>query len=436
MRSAIFVDFDNVFIGLNAQDEALARSFATAPLKWLEWFEKSLPPHAGAPSQDPRRLLVRRCYLNPKQFGDYRPYFIRAGFETVDCPVLTTYGKTSADVHMVLDILELLNYEVRPEEVILLSADADFTPVLLKLRKWDLRTVVVAVGPSAAAYRAAADIVVDQDVFVDTALQAGESRRPRAVPAPVRPKPAPQEPPAPEAGPARRPAPRAASPSADAASKRDRDVFSEHLRALVDAAQEPVAMATLATAFRQQFPELGDTWAGHSTFKQFVAGLDLTGLEISNASPGHVYDPARHAPPKDALPEYEESFKTKHPELEPLARKISQLTDTPFLLPEDYAFVLRAMAEETGPGYESMSELAKRVRDKCREAGIPVGRQTVNFIVRGITFAGHRLGKAQDTAAKLADLFIQNTLTLCSGAQFNLSDKETRLLKAWIRQAL
>lgn len=435
MRSAIFVDFDNVFIGLNAQDEALARSFATAPLKWLEWFEKSLPLHEGTPALGQRRILVRRCYLNPKQFGDYRPYFIRAGFETVDCPVLTTYGKTSADVHMVLDILELLNHEVRPEEVILLSADADFTPVLLKLRKWDLRTVVVAVGPSAAAYRAAADIVVDQDVFVDLALQAAGEQRPRRAASP-RPKPPAPEPQGGEAAPpARKPAPRPAA-AAEAPAKREKDPFSEYLRSLVDAASEPVAMATLAAAFRQQFPELGETWGAHSTFKQFVAGLDLTGLEISNASPGHVYDPARHAPPKDALPEYEEAFKSKHPDLEPLARKISQLTDTPFLMPEDYAFVLGAMAEETGPSYESLSELAKKVRDKCREAGIPVGRQTVNFIVRGITFGGHRFGKTRDTAARLADLFIQNTMTLCSGAQFNLSDKETRLLKAWIKQSL
>lgn len=435
MRSAIFVDFDNVFIGLNAQDEALARSFATAPLKWLEWFEKSLPLHEGTPALGQRRILVRRCYLNPKQFGDYRPYFIRAGFETVDCPVLTTYGKTSADVHMVLDILELLNHEVRPEEVILLSADADFTPVLLKLRKWDLRTVVVAVGPSAAAYRAAADIVVDQDVFVDLALQAAGEQRPRRAASP-RPKPPAPEPQGGEAAPpARKPAPRPAA-AAEAPAKREKDPFSEYLRSLVDAASEPVAMATLAAAFRQQFPELGETWGAHSTFKQFVAGLDLTGLEISNASPGHVYDPARHAPPKDALPEYEEAFKSKHPDLEPLARKISQLTDTPFLMPEDYAFVLGAMAEETGPSYESLSELAKKVRDKCREAGIPVGRQTVNFIVRGITFGGHRFGKTRDTAARLADLFIQNTMTLCSGAQFNLSDKETRLLKTWIKQSL
>lgn len=436
MRSAIFVDFDNVFIGLNAQDEALARSFATAPLKWLEWFEKTLPLHEGTPALGQRRILVRRCYLNPKQFGDYRPYFIRAGFETVDCPVLTTYGKTSADVHMVLDILELLNYEVRPEEVILLSADADFTPVLLKLRKWDLRTVVVAVGPSAAAYRAAADIVVDQDVFVDLALQAAGEQRPRRTASP-RPRPPAPEPQGGEAAPptARRPAPRPAPP-AEPAARREKDPYAEHLRSLVAAASEPIAMATLAAAFRQQFPELGETWGGHSTFKQFVAGLDLTGLEISNASPGHVYDPARHAPPKDALPEYEEAFKAKHPDLEPLARKISQLTDTPFLLPEDYAFVLGAMAEETGPSYETLSELAKKVRDKCREAGIPVGRQTVNFIVRGITFGGHRFGKTRDTAGKLADLFIQNTATLCSGAQFNLSDKETRLLKAWIKQSL
>lgn len=424
MRSALFVDFDNVFIGLQQQDEALARTFATNPLQWIEWLEQSLPGHEGFGGDPRRRILARRCYLNPKSFGDYRPYFIRGAFETVDCPVLTTYGKTSADVHMVLDILDLLNHEVRVDEVILMSADADFTPVLLKLRRWDLRTVVVAVGPSAAAYRAAADIVVDQDLFVEKALlqQEGERVRKPAQQAPARQRPA-------------APAKPAAAPPAPTAAP-EREPHSACLHELLKQASDPVPMSTLAAAFRERFPEFSEDWGGHGSFKQFLFGLDLSGLEISNVAPGYIYDPARHTPPKDGVPEYEEAFKAKHPDIEPLARKISVLTDTPFLLPEHYAILLRAVAEGTGPEYESMNEMAKKVRDKCRDGGVPIGRQAINFILRGITFAGHRFSKTADQPARLADLFIQNTQTLCSSAQFNLSDKEVRVLKAWIKHAL
>lgn len=39
-------------------------------------------------------------------------------------------GKTSTDIHMVLDIIDLLQHETHYDEFIVFSADADFTPVL------------------------------------------------------------------------------------------------------------------------------------------------------------------------------------------------------------------------------------------------------------------------------------------------------------------
>ena len=120
-----------------------------------------------------RRILVRRCYLNPKAYQRFRPFFNLAGFEIVDCPALTTGGKTSTDIHMVLDIIDLLQHAAHYDEFIVLSADADFTPVLRKLRRWDRRTTVLAIGFPSAAYRASADLVIDQDAFVRDALGVG-----------------------------------------------------------------------------------------------------------------------------------------------------------------------------------------------------------------------------------------------------------------------
>lgn len=68
-----------------------------------------------------RRILVRRCYLNPQAYQRFRPYFNLAGFEIIDYPALTTGGKTSTDIHMVLDIIDLLQREVHYYEFILLS---------------------------------------------------------------------------------------------------------------------------------------------------------------------------------------------------------------------------------------------------------------------------------------------------------------------------
>jgi NYN domain len=61
---------------------------------------------------------------------------LRAGFEIVDCPPVTSQGKTSTEIHMVLDIVDLLQHETRCDEFIVFSADADFTPVLRKIRRY------------------------------------------------------------------------------------------------------------------------------------------------------------------------------------------------------------------------------------------------------------------------------------------------------------
>lgn len=204
MRSALFVDFDNIFIGLQRTDPRAAERFARDPLAWIEWLERAVPvaPEArlgtaAAPEARPgtadvggaadggapprRRILVRRCYLNPQAFNRYRAFFIRSGFEVIDTPPLTGQGKTSADVHMVLDLVDALHHPTRFDEFIVFSGDADFTPLLLRLRKHDRRSLVLAIGYAAGAYRAACDHLIDQEIFVEEGLGIEAPPEPRAA---------------------------------------------------------------------------------------------------------------------------------------------------------------------------------------------------------------------------------------------------------------
>lgn len=162
-RSALFVDFDNVYIGLRQLDPAAAEAFASEPGHWLAALE------AGEESQDAaeRRFLVRACYLNPSVYAKYRPNFTRAGFRVVDCPSLTQQGKSSADINLVLDAVDALGAETRYDEFVIVSADADFTPLALRCRAADRRVTIIAASPAAAAYRAVADVVVTADDLVD-----------------------------------------------------------------------------------------------------------------------------------------------------------------------------------------------------------------------------------------------------------------------------
>jgi hypothetical protein len=170
VRTALFVDFDNIYLGLQNEDPRAAEQFATHPGRWLRWLQEDLPNDARVG----RKILSRRCYLNPSQFSRFRPYFIRSAFEVVDCPPLTRGGKTSADIQMVMDIMDALGHATRFEEFIILSGDADFTPVLLRLSRYDRRSVVLAAGPASAAYKAACDLLIDQDTFLEEAIGIGE----------------------------------------------------------------------------------------------------------------------------------------------------------------------------------------------------------------------------------------------------------------------
>ena len=270
MKSALFVDFDNVFSGLRRLDPAVADRFAFQPMNWIRWLTDALPAPPHAPEGAARRLLVRRCYLNPQVYQRFRPAFNRAGFEIIDCPAMTSEGKTSTDIHMVLDIVELLQHQVHYDEFIVFSADADFTPVLRKLRRWDRRTTVLAIGFPSAAYQASADLLIDQDEFIRAGLGFDE---PESAPA------------APPAVPGRS--------KADVA--RDVGVF---ISKAVAGSSKPVALPWLASKAPAEVNGLDPAdWAGFNSFRALVDSLKLEPLLVRWET-GVILDPARHESPE------------------------------------------------------------------------------------------------------------------------------------------
>lgn len=171
MKIALFVDFDNVYSGLRRISGEAAERFSRQPLNWLHWLTRgysadSLPDLTASP----RRILVRRCYLNPVMYQKYRRPFHEAGFEIVDCPPMTATGKTSTDIHLVLDTMDALSDATHFDEFIVFSADADFSPLLRRLRRHDRRTVVFAAGAMSESYKASVDRVLDIQTFLSDAL--------------------------------------------------------------------------------------------------------------------------------------------------------------------------------------------------------------------------------------------------------------------------
>ena len=165
VKAALFIDFDNVFLSLKKDySDAVAKRFAN-PSRWLPWLEQG--QHAGGREDFPgeRSLLIRRCYGSPDLMRPFRGYFTRLGFQVVDCPPLTSAGKNSADIVMTLDIADAIEHTTRFDEFMILSSDADFTPVALRLRAHDRITSILANQQTAAAFRSCCDIVIDMDEF-------------------------------------------------------------------------------------------------------------------------------------------------------------------------------------------------------------------------------------------------------------------------------
>jgi hypothetical protein len=157
LKSALFVDFDNVYLGLQSVDAKAADLFATEPGSWLAALT------GGDDGAAAHRFLVRNCYLNPSRFSKFRANWTRAGFRVIDCPSLTQQGKSSTDINLVLDAVDVLAGAVKVDEFFIASADADFTSLVHRIRAADRATTVIVAGAVASAYRNVADHVIETD---------------------------------------------------------------------------------------------------------------------------------------------------------------------------------------------------------------------------------------------------------------------------------
>jgi hypothetical protein len=505
VRTALFVDFDNIYLGLQREDPPAAELFATDPTRWLTWLQDKLPHHDGDGRK--RKILFRRCYLNPSQFGRFRPYFTRSAIEVVDCPPLTSGGKTSADIHMVMDILDTLGHATRFDEFILLSGDADFTPVLLRLSKHDRRSAILAIGPASVAYKAACDLLIDQDTFLEEAIGSAPSQTTRTAAGPsnsgmsdllrsIADKVyerastsgelvATELPPifrefteftsstnwlgfnslrnmamavaatrsdltmidgdpwrlgllaegeeAALAGASPEPDRQAPAPRFLSVTDRNRliEEILAYVRSVVEASDSAVPMARAAQMVISRFGDqvLASRWAGAGTFRDLLEGRENPGFAISALKPGYIYDPSRHQLPIDGRPEE----LVGDPQLNALAYRVHQLTDTPYLTRGDYARIFRLTAEEVNQHGYFLTRTSKAVRDRCIEEGSPIARASVNFILRGITFGGHRFGQngAEEPLA-LGACFFRNVVSLCDTAGIALSGEEAATIEDWI----
>lgn len=433
LRSALFVDFDNVYIGLQRLDPTAAEAFATDPGHWLGELESGSDEDGDVA----RRFLVRACYLNPSRFSQFRPNFTRAGFQVVDCPSLTQQGKSSADINLVLDAVDALAAPTRYDEFVIVSADADFTPLALRCRAADRRVTIITASPAAAAYRAVADTVVTADDLAELVTQTALVTSPAATAAaadaaaaaaPADPTTAPAatgsspEPaPAPTAASTPAPAvttPAAADPAAQLAARR---AVLQRVRS----ADRPVPSGAAAQAAQQADPTLPSTrWAGTGGFFAWLTQAVPELGAASRPAPGFVWDPKRFG---------EADLPGAVADTDPttLQRQVITVTDVPGLSQANYRVLLTALTEDVRRTPFERIATSRRVRDTCQEAGAAVGRSTVNFVISGVLYAGLTLGPSV-TVQQIATAWVENVVGLCRGARIELTEGDVAAIRSWV----
>lgn len=418
LRCALFVDFDNVYIGLQRLDPAAAEAFATHPGHWLSGLESGTDDEGDFT----RRFLVRACYLNPSVFSQFRPNFTRAGFSVVDCPSLTQQGKSSADINLVLDAVDALAAPTHYDEFLVVSADADFTPLAHRFRAADRRVTIITASPAASAYRAVADTVITADALTELVLPGAPESFEETAPVAVVPHTPAQQAEgggassAGAAGARRRGSGGAAAGTATAPASPARAVVLRQVRK----ADRPLNGGSLAQAAQKADPQLaGSGWDGTGGFFGWLA---VTVPEVA-ASAGFVWDPARFS--EADLPG------AGGVDLPPLQRQVVEVTEIPNLPPERYRALLTALADDVAAQPFDRPETARRVRDACQAAGEAIGKASVNTVIAGVLYAGLDLAAKPD-ARTIAQTWAENVVGLCRGARMDLTAQDVTAIRTWV----
>jgi hypothetical protein len=414
LHSALFIDYDNVSIELGRYDPAIAARFSNKTLVWLDALEKHLPLPDGSEAEA-RRIVARRCYASPQQINAHRRNFTQTGFEVIDCPPLTTHLKNSADIYIVMDIVDYLQRYPHIDEYIILSADADFVPVLNRLRKELKKSVIFTSYNTTAAYRNCSDRTIEADFFAEHL--AVERVAPRAA----------EEKAAAAAAAAAAANKAGGAPASDGeANARLASAVVECLTALTRRRMGRLPFASAATALRESMPaDFGTSWAGRKTFTALIENIDIAPLEV-DWDAQMIVDPDFHVD----LSAWDEADRAA---LDDLVTDIEQAArkPVPMLRPADYCFLFEALASHyQGEDPGTFTHAINSVAERCREQGVDITATEVRFVATGISMQEYRFSEGADPA-HLAALWRCQVYHLCGDPDWLQEPDQAARLAYW-----
>ena len=156
---AVFIDFENLALGVSGGGKNDTGFKIDLVLKRL--LEKG-------------RIVYKRAYCDWSRYRNAAREFHKSGIELVDIPQTKMSGKNSADIHMVVDAMDLCSAKEHIDVFALVSGDSDFSPLVSKLKENDKRVI------GCGAKQSTSDLLIagcDEFIYYDDLVREAQPKR-------------------------------------------------------------------------------------------------------------------------------------------------------------------------------------------------------------------------------------------------------------------
>ncbi len=151
---AVFIDYENLAIGVRQ----MRKGNFKIDLVLRRLLEKG-------------RIVYKRAYCDWSTYQNAVREFHGHGVELVEIPQTKASGKNSADIHMVVDALDLCYQKPHIDTFALISGDSDFSPLAAKLKENDRQVIGCGVKSSTS------DLLIgssDEFIYYDDLIRVAE----------------------------------------------------------------------------------------------------------------------------------------------------------------------------------------------------------------------------------------------------------------------
>ena len=191
------------------------------------------------------RIVHKRAYCDWSNYRDTVREFHQHGIEMVDIPRSKMSGKNSADIHMVVDAVDLCYSKQHIDIFALLTGDSDFSPLVSKLKENNKRVIGCGVKNSTSK------LLInncDEFIYYDDLVRAAAPKESKK---------------------------RGASKEGDKSVKAIEQLM-EIVRSL-DRDYDPIWGSMVKQTIRRVYPGFNETYAGYRNFAELLKDAEHRG---------------------------------------------------------------------------------------------------------------------------------------------------------------